>query len=65
MRSGTLEALKWIGLAAMLGDHVNKALFGDQLPLIGWAGMALIVGSGITATVLRARAAPDTPAEEH
>jgi S-adenosylmethionine uptake transporter len=41
------------------------ALFGDQLPLIGWAGMALIVGSGITATVLRARAAPDTPAEEH
>jgi hypothetical protein len=28
-------------------------------------GMALIVGSGIVATVLRARAAPGAPAEEH
>ena len=40
-------------------------LFGDSIPLIGWAGMALIIVSAITATVLRARAAPDTPAEEH
>ena len=40
-------------------------LFGDQIALIGWAGMALIIVSAITATVLRARAAPDTPAEEH
>ncbi len=38
MRSGTLEALKWIGLAAMLGDHVNKALFGDQLPALSEIG---------------------------
>ena len=30
-----------------------------------WAGMALIVASGIAATVLRSRAAPDAPAEEH
>jgi hypothetical protein len=27
--------------------------------------MALIIASGITATILRARAAPNTPAEEH
>ncbi len=40
-------------------------LFNDQIPPIGWLGMVLIVGSGIVATVLRARAAPDTPAEEH
>jgi S-adenosylmethionine uptake transporter len=40
-------------------------LFGDQLPLIGWAGMALIVLSGVAATVLRTRALPDTPAEDH
>ncbi|PJI98610.1 hypothetical protein CLU85_3438 [Acidovorax sp. 69] len=40
-------------------------LFGDQIPPIGWLGMALIVGSGIVATILRARAAPGTPAEEH
>ncbi len=40
-------------------------LFGDRIPLIGWAGMALIVVSAIAATVLRARAAPNAPAEEH
>lgn len=40
-------------------------IFGDQLPLIGWLGMALIIASGITATVLRTRAVPHSPAEEH
>jgi S-adenosylmethionine uptake transporter len=40
-------------------------LFGDDIPLIGWAGMALITVSGMAATLLRARAAPQTPAEEH
>ncbi len=40
-------------------------LFGDNIPLMGWAGMALIVLSAIAATVLRARAAPHAPAEEH
>ncbi len=39
-------------------------LFGDHIPAIGWAGIALIVLSGILATVLRARALPNTPAEE-
>jgi S-adenosylmethionine uptake transporter len=40
-------------------------LFGDQLPLIGWAGMTLIVASGLAATALRTRALPNTPAEDH
>lgn len=40
-------------------------LFGDNIPLMGWAGMALIIVSAIAATALRARAAPDAPAEEH
>lgn len=40
-------------------------LFDDIITLLGWVGMALIVGSGIVATVLRARAAPGAPAEEH
>jgi S-adenosylmethionine uptake transporter len=40
-------------------------IFGDQLPLIGWLGMGLIVVSGIAATVLRARAVPQAPGEEH
>ncbi len=39
--------------------------FGEQLPLIGWLGMALIIVSGITATVLRTRTVPNAPAEEH
>jgi S-adenosylmethionine uptake transporter len=33
-------------------------LFGDRIPLVGWAGIALIVGSGIAATLLRGRAVP-------
>lgn len=40
-------------------------LFGDQIPWMGWLGMVLIVISGVAATVLRERALPDTPAEEH
>jgi drug/metabolite transporter (DMT)-like permease len=40
-------------------------LFDDAITPLGWVGMALIVGSGIVATVLRARAAPGAPAEEH
>jgi S-adenosylmethionine uptake transporter len=43
----------------------SLTIFGDQLPLIGWLGMGLIIVSGITATVLRARAVPHAPAEEH
>ena len=40
-------------------------LFGDVIPLIGWAGMALIIASGIAATALRNRTLPQAPAEEH
>jgi S-adenosylmethionine uptake transporter len=40
-------------------------LFDDSIDLIGWLGMAVIVASGIGATVLRTRALPNPPAEEH
>jgi S-adenosylmethionine uptake transporter len=40
-------------------------LFGDQIAWLGWAGMALIVASGLAATVLRTRTIPNAPAEEH
>ncbi|GAA6143633.1 DMT family transporter [Hydrogenophaga sp. 5NK40-0174] len=40
-------------------------LFDDHLPPIGWAGMALIIASGITATALRARAVPIQREEDH
>lgn len=43
----------------------SLVLFDDQIPLLGWVGMALIVASGVAATVLRTRALPNTPAEEH
>ncbi|APW42235.1 DMT family transporter [Rhodoferax saidenbachensis] len=43
----------------------SLALFGDHITPTGWAGIAVIVTSGILATVLRSRALPDTPAEEH
>jgi S-adenosylmethionine uptake transporter len=40
-------------------------LFEEQLPTIGWLGMWLIIASGIAATILRTRAVPDSPAEDH
>jgi S-adenosylmethionine uptake transporter len=43
----------------------SLVLFGDQIPLLGWMGIAVIVASGILATILRSRAMPNTPAEEH
>ncbi len=49
----------------VFGALYSLLLFGDQIPFMGWAGMTLIVASGIAATVLRSRAAPDSPAEEH
>jgi S-adenosylmethionine uptake transporter len=49
----------------VFGALYSLLLFGEHIPLSGWAGMALIVGSGIAATALRSRAVPDAPAEEH
>jgi S-adenosylmethionine uptake transporter len=50
-----------IVFAAILGVIV----FGDKLPLIAWAGMAVILASGIAATILRNRTLPNTPPEDH
>ncbi len=49
----------------VFGAFYSLLLLGDSIPLIGWAGMALIVASGLAATVLRTRLLPDTPAEVH
>jgi S-adenosylmethionine uptake transporter len=40
-------------------------LFGDQITLMSWVGMGVIVTSGLAATVLRVRTLPHPPAEEH
>ncbi|TAM53362.1 MAG: DMT family transporter [Burkholderiaceae bacterium] len=49
----------------VFGAIYSVALFGDAIALMGWAGMGLIVISGIAATVLRQHAIPQAPAEEH
>lgn len=64
-RSATLVVANLQYSGIVFGAIYSLLLFGESLPLIGWAGMALIMASGIAATVLRARAAPDSPAEEH
>jgi S-adenosylmethionine uptake transporter len=43
----------------------SLVLFGDNIPPLGWAGIVVIVLSGVGATILRSRALPNTPAEEH
>ena len=64
-RSATLMVANLQYSGIVFGAVYSLLLFGEQLPLIGWAGMGLIMVSGIAATVLRARAAPNSPAEEH
>jgi S-adenosylmethionine uptake transporter len=55
--------LQYFGIA--FAGVYSIIVFGDQLPLMGWTGMALIVASGVAATFLRERAVPKLPAEEH
>jgi S-adenosylmethionine uptake transporter len=62
---GTLMVANLQYSGIVFSAFYGLALFGDSIPWLGWAGMALIVVSAIAATVLRARAAPNAPAEEH
>jgi S-adenosylmethionine uptake transporter len=64
-RGSTLVVANLQYSGIVFGALFGMVLFGDRIPLAGWAGMGLIVASGIAATVLRERAAPDSPAEEH
>lgn len=58
-----VASLQYSGI--VFGAFYSLLLFGDAIPLSGWLGMALIVASGLAATALRSRAAPNAPAEEH
>lgn len=58
-----VASLQYFGI--VFAALYSLLLFGDAIPLLGWLGMAVIVASGVAATVLRARALPNTPAEEH
>jgi S-adenosylmethionine uptake transporter len=55
--------LQYSGIVFAAG--YSLLLFGEQIAPIGWAGITLIIASGIAATMLRMRALPNTPAEEH
>jgi S-adenosylmethionine uptake transporter len=58
-----VASLQYSGI--VFASLYSLTLFGDQLPLSAWMGIALIIGSGVLATFLRERAIPNTPAEEH
>lgn len=58
-----VASLQYSGI--VFASVYSLVLFGDQLPLSAWLGIALIIASGVLATFLRERAIPDTPAEEH
>ena len=58
-----VASMQYAGIVFAVG--FSLVLFGDHIAPMGWAGIAVIVTSGILATVLRSRALPDTPAEEH
>lgn len=58
-----VASLQYTGI--VFASAYSLALFGDHITPIGWAGIASIVTSGILATILRSRALPDTPAEDH
>ncbi len=58
-----VASLQYTGI--VFASVYSLALFGDHITPIGWAGIATIVTSGILATILRSRALPNTPAEDH
>ena len=62
---GTLVVANLQYTGIVFASLYGVLLLGDHIAPMGWVGMALIIVSGIAATVLRKRAAPDTPEEEH
>lgn len=48
----------------IFGATYSLLLFGDQIPLVGWLGMLIIIVSGIAATIVRDRAKSGPPVQE-
>ena len=63
--SGTLLVANLQYSGIVFAALYSVLLFGDRIDVASWAGMALIVASGIAATILRQRSLPKAPAEEH
>ncbi len=64
-QSGTLVVANLQYSGIVFAALYSVLLFDDHIDASGWAGMGLIVASGIAATVLRQRSLPKAPAEEH
>jgi drug/metabolite transporter (DMT)-like permease len=64
-QAGTLVVANLQYSGIVFAAFYSVVLFNDRIDSAGWAGMALIIVSGIAATVLRQRAVPKAPAEEH
>ncbi|MCW5653713.1 DMT family transporter [Hydrogenophaga sp.] len=64
-RGATMVAASLHYTGIVFAALYSLLLFGEHIPLVGWLGMLLIVASGVAASVLRARAVPNAPAEEH
>ena len=58
-----VASMQYFGIVFAVG--FSLVLFGDHIEPMGWAGIAVIVTSGVLATILRSRALPKLPAEEH
>jgi len=64
-RGATLVVANLQYSGIVFGALFGLMLFGEHIPLMGWLGMALIMASGIASTILRNRALPRAPAEDH
>ncbi|MGJ7610736.1 MULTISPECIES: DMT family transporter [unclassified Variovorax] len=64
-QAGTLVVANLQYSGIVFAAFYSVVLFDDRIDAAGWGGMALIIASGIVATVLRQRAVPKAPAEEH
>jgi S-adenosylmethionine uptake transporter len=64
-RGSTLLVANLAYLGIVFSGGYGLLLFGEQITPVGWAGIAMILVSGVTATVLRTRALPNAPADEH
>jgi S-adenosylmethionine uptake transporter len=58
----TVASLQYSGI--VFGALASLVVFNDQLPPMAWAGMGIIIASGMAATALRQRAVPDAPHDE-
>ncbi|RYY97580.1 MAG: DMT family transporter [Comamonadaceae bacterium] len=58
-----VASLQYSGI--VFGAFYGVLLFDDAITPMGWLGMAVILASGVAATVLRERTTPNAPAEEH